>query len=93
MNKPSPIYHENRGDFFRKGKVRALYVRFCEQHSTFEVGGWTDNFSPELTAEWDDWAQQVGYSETKRIILCTQELERIGVTDPNVRGFFGLQCF
>jgi len=63
MNKPSPIYHENRGDFFRKGKV----------------GGWMDNFSPELTAEWDDWAQQ--------------ELERIGVTDPKVRGFFGLQCF
>jgi len=60
MNKPNPIYHENRGDFLRKGKV----------------GDSANHFSPELSAEWDDWAQQ--------------ELDRIGVTDPDVRGFFGL---
>jgi len=60
MNKPSPIYHENRGDFLRKGKV----------------GDWANHFSPDLAAQWDDWAQQ--------------ELDRIGVTDPDVRGFFGL---
>jgi len=60
MNKPSPIFHENRGDFLRKGKV----------------GDSVNYFSPELAAEWDDWAQQ--------------ELDRIGVTDPDVRSFFGL---
>jgi len=60
MNKPSPIYHENRGKFMRKGKV----------------GDWATHFSPELAAEWDLWAEQ--------------ELDRIGVRDPIVRGFFGL---
>jgi len=60
MNKPSPIYYENRGKFMRKGKV----------------GDWATHFSPELAAEWDLWAEQ--------------ELDRIGVTDPTVRGFFGL---
>jgi hypothetical protein len=34
------------------------------------------------------------YSKTKRTAffksLCAQELDRIGVTDPDVRGFFGL---
>jgi len=61
MNKPSPIYHENRGNFLRKGKV----------------GDSANFFSPELSAEWDQWAEQ--------------ELDRIGVRDPDVRGYFGLQ--
>ena len=72
MNKPSPIYHENRGDFLRKGKV---VNQCCLQHFflllkhwTFKVGDSANYFSPELSAEWDDWAQQV-YSKTKRTAL------------------------
>jgi len=41
-----------------------------------KVGDWAEHFPPSLAAEWDLWAEQ--------------ELNRIGVDDKEVRGFFGL---
>jgi len=41
-----------------------------------KVGDWEAHFSPELAAEWNLWAEQ--------------ELDRIGVTDSTIRGFFGI---
>lgn len=60
MNKPLPMFHENRGSFLRKGKV----------------GDWTSHFSTELAQEWDQWA--------------TEELDKIGVEDKEIRSYFGL---
>jgi len=56
----NPNFHEGRGQFLRKGKV----------------GDWSNHFSPSLSSEWDQWAEQ--------------ELDRLGVTDPTVRGYFDL---
>lgn len=61
LNQPNPMYFEGKGQFLRKG----------------QVGDWRNHFSPELTAEWDQWI--------------VQELDKLGVTDNQVREYFGLE--
>ena len=101
MSKPSPIYYENQGNFLRKGKVLTLprvlsvsifypgwrLVKLLLCWAGCRVGplGWAGAKTFHLTSM--DPTHIYWW-----VLLSTQELDRIGVIDPTVRGFFGLKC-